>query len=69
VPLLHEAIAPRGAASTRAVVDHPIEEITPAARTSVMVLTTVITIARTISIAIGETVVTATATIVKLTTA
>ena len=69
MPLLHEAIAPREAAGTRAVVDHPIEEMTPAARTGVIVVTTIITIARTIVRAIVETVTTATATIVKSTTA
>jgi hypothetical protein len=68
VPLLHEAIAPRRAASTRVVVDYPIKDIIPTARTSVIVVTTVITIARTISRAIRETVAIVTAIIVKLIT-
>jgi hypothetical protein len=69
VPLLYKAIALYKAASTRVVVDYPIKEITPTARTGVIVVTTVIIIARIISRAIVETVATATATIVKLTTA
>jgi hypothetical protein len=68
VPLLHKAIAPREAASTRVVVDYSIKEITPAARTSIIVVTTVITIARIISRAIRETIAIVTTILVKLIT-
>jgi hypothetical protein len=71
VPLWHEAITPREAAGTRAVVDYPIKEITTAVRTVVIIITTakaVVTIARTIARAIVETVAIVIATIAELIT-